>query len=82
MVGFQPCITLGFLIFVNKALSNVKINDEYISEFSGNTERVKEVSVKFVSDAIMPKRRFVSKPRPNSPKHNTTNVTEREPGVK
>jgi len=68
--------------FPGEATLTAKVNTEYITEFTGETERTKELKVKFVSDAVMPKRRFVSKLRTTSTKLSTVNKHEREPGGK
>ena len=52
------------------------VNGTYIVSFDGENETTKEVEVSFVSDAIMPQRRLVSKPG----KYITANNNEREPG--
>jgi hypothetical protein len=48
-----------------------KVNDQYISEEHDASYVVKEITVKFVSDAVLPARRFVSKQRPETDTHST-----------
>ena len=55
---------------------------QYFFGIRSMRQTIKEIEVKFVSDAVLPKRRLVSKPRTNSPKRNTANMSEREPGGK
>ena len=47
--------------------------------FDGTNETVKTEVVRFVADAILPKRRVVSKPSAGT-KTNTSASSEREPG--
>ena len=63
-----------------EATLTAKINSEFISVFNGLVQRTQEIKVDFVSDAVMPKRRFVSKLRVTSKKRSTVSGnSEREP---
>ena len=64
------------------AVVTAKINDEFISDLIENVESVREVSVRFVSDAVLPKRRLVSKLTTKSDKMSTARGIDREPGAK
>lgn len=66
--------------FPGEATVTAKINSDYILEMSDFVKRTKSVKVKFVSDAILPKRRLVSKPRILSTKRGTAGSAEKEPG--
>lgn len=64
------------------AIITAKVNGEYITEFVDDNVVTKELSVKFVSDAILPKRRLVAKQSASDNAHNTSGGSEREPGGK
>ena len=64
--------------FPGKANITAKINTDFVSETDGTTVSVKTETVTFVADAIMPKRRKVSKS--SGTKIATGSTTEREPG--
>lgn len=66
--------------FPGDAILTARVNTELITEFDGDTQRTRELKVKFVSDAVLPKRRLVSKPNPDSKIQSTQGTAEREPG--
>jgi len=69
------------LISAFPGVANVtaKVNTDFIMNFDGENETVKVERVEFVADAVMPKRRVVSKP--SSGRRSRTGLTgEREPG--
>jgi len=65
--------------FPGRASVMAKVNTDFIMNFDGTTESVKVEKVDFVADAIMPKRRVVSKPSADT-KTQTGVAPEREPG--
>lgn len=69
-------------LFPGDAKVTAKVNVDFIEESIANTTQVKSLDVKFVSDATLPKRRFVSKKSSNSKRGTTIGSTEREPGGK
>jgi hypothetical protein len=56
-----------------------KVNTDFITNFDGENESIKTERVKFVADAIMPKRRTISRPSHNR-KVSSGIINEREPG--
>jgi hypothetical protein len=65
--------------FAGTANVTARVNNDFITNFDGETETIKVEQVRFVADAILPKRRFVSKPTADS-KIKTNAGSEREPG--
>lgn len=66
-------------LFPGTANVMAKVNTDFIMNFDGGTETVKVEQVKFVADAILPKRRLVSKPTSDSTARTGT-TSDREPG--
>jgi len=69
-------------LFSGVATITAKINNEYIVEFSNDSKITREVSVRFISDAVLPKRRLVSKQSAGDIAHGTSGGSQREPGGK
>lgn len=63
------------------AIINAKINGIYLQELINNIAVTKNINVRFISDAILPARRLVSKPSPSTSQI-TTLSNDREPGGK
>ena len=64
-----------------KATVRAKIVNDYVSGIVNGQEYIVVAEVTFISDAILPKRRFVSKPNKTASQKNTAGGPERSPGV-
>lgn len=64
--------------FPGTATITAKVNQDFVTIFDGNNESVKELEVRFVADAVLPKRRRVSKVGQTT-KSPTGTGTEHEP---
>ena len=70
-------------LFPGTAILTAKINGQYITEFiDSTTTATEELTVKFISDAVLPKRRLVSKQNASDIAHSTTGNIEKIPGGK
>jgi len=66
-------------VFPGTATVTAKVNTDFITDFNGSEETLRTEVVRFVADAVMPKRRVVSKSSSNS-RTQTGVSAEREPG--
>lgn len=73
--------TTAELVSVLPGTANVtaRINNDFVTDFNDGAESIKTEQVRFVADAVFPKRRLVSKPSSDS-KLKTSSGSEREPG--
>lgn len=68
--------------FPGTASITAKVSSKFISEVIDNVITKKTLKVKFISDGILPQRRFVSKTHSDVDKQSTILTHEREPGAK
>ncbi|MFA5023431.1 MAG: hypothetical protein WC523_00540 [Patescibacteria group bacterium] len=64
------------------ATVTARINGEFIEELDNNSVVTKEIEIKFVSGAVLPKRRLTSKQSTNNTAHTILDNVDREPGGK